>query len=117
MTEPRWGEIWRTYFPDTTGREQKGLRPVLVVSSDLLNEVPESLVIVAPITSTDRSIDWHVRIPANDETGLKNPSIILTDQIRATDRVRFKKKYGRASPDVMARVKEELLDLLDLVDI
>ena len=45
MTEPRWGEIWRAYFPDTTGREQKGLRPVLVVSSDLLNEVPESLVI------------------------------------------------------------------------
>ncbi len=73
--------------------------------------------LVAPITSTDRNIDWHVRIPADDETGLKSPSVILTDQIRATNRVRFKKKYGRASPDVMAQVKEELLDLLELVDI
>ena len=117
MADPRWGEIWRAYLPDTIGHEQRGLRPVLVVSSDFLNDVPESLVIVAPITSTDRNIDWHVRIPGDDETGLKIPSVVLTDQIRATDRVRFKKKYGQASPDVMAQVREELLDLLDLVDI
>ena len=87
MPEPRRGDIWTAVFRrGVQGREQQYPRPVLVVSSDLLNQIPESMVIVAPITRTDRGIPWHVRIPPDRATGLDVPSVILLDQIRAADR-------------------------------
>ena len=43
-------------FGEPIGREQAGRRPALVISEDGLNDGPAGLVIVVPITSTQRGL-------------------------------------------------------------
>jgi len=45
------------------GREQKGVRPCLVVSTDALNRSEFGTVIICPITTTERpNFKWRVAI-------------------------------------------------------
>jgi mRNA-degrading endonuclease toxin of MazEF toxin-antitoxin module len=62
MANPRRGEIWLADLRPTRGREQAGRRPVLVLSVDFFNAGPADLIVVAPLTSTQRDIPLHVRI-------------------------------------------------------
>lgn len=118
MPDPRRGDIWTAIFRrDVQGREQQYPRPVLVVSSDFLNEIPESMVVVAPITRTVKDIPWHIPIPSDSVTGLDAPGAILLDQIRAAEHGRLEKRHGQAPQAVMERVKTELLSILDLEDL
>jgi mRNA interferase MazF len=52
---PRKGDFIAVTFDPQAGHEQKGRRPALVVSNTLFNE-RTGLVIVCPITHTDRDI-------------------------------------------------------------
>jgi mRNA-degrading endonuclease toxin of MazEF toxin-antitoxin module len=45
---PTYGEIWLVDLNPTQGHEQAGIRPAVVISTDLLNHGPADLVIVAP---------------------------------------------------------------------
>ena len=62
MTTPLRGEVWLVDLNPTRGREQAGKRPVLVVSTNGFNKSPADLVVIAPITSKDKSIPWHVAL-------------------------------------------------------
>lgn len=49
------------------GREQKGVRPCLIVSTDALNRSDFGTVILCPITTTEReSFKWRVGIQPKD---------------------------------------------------
>lgn len=78
-------------FNPQQGLEQNGRRPALVVSNTLLNE-HSSLIMVCPITNTDKSHPFHVNL--DDSTSVKG--VILADQakmlnVRARD-ARFVEK-------------------------
>ena len=65
--KPLRGEIWRFDLKPKRGREQKGVRPCLVVSTDALNRSDFGTVIICPITSTKRPrFKWRVAITPND---------------------------------------------------
>ena len=53
------GDIIIMNFNPQQGHEQNGRRPALVVSNTLLNE-HSSLIMVCPITNTDKSHPFHV---------------------------------------------------------
>jgi mRNA interferase MazF len=95
------------------GHEQAGTRPALVVSDDRFNHSPAGLVIVTPITATDRGIPAHVKV-APREGGLAKASLIMTDQIRTVAQVRLERKLGTISPAAMAKVEDCLRLLLGL---
>src|SRR4051812_30760725 len=59
---PQRGDVVMVNLDPTVGHEQGGQRPALVVSDDSLNRSPAGVVIVAPITGTDRNIPAHVRV-------------------------------------------------------
>jgi mRNA interferase MazF len=86
------GEIWEVDLDPRKGREQAGIRPCLVVSSDGLNRSRFGTVIVCPITTTHReTFKWRPRvIPADlriaDGTWEAEPHWVETDQIVAIDR-------------------------------
>lgn len=73
MAAPARGDIWLADLNPTRGREQRGHRPVLVISEDIFNQGPAELAIVIPLTSTDRKIPSHVSV-IPPEGGLKNTS-------------------------------------------
>lgn len=89
--KPLRGEIWMFDLNPKKGREQKGVRPCLVVSTDALNRSDFGTVIICPITTTQRSrFKWRIALtPADlrlaDTTWQPEPHWVETDQIVTVD--------------------------------
>ena len=62
MTWPRHGEVWLADSDPTLGREQRGVRPCIVLSVDIFNHGPADLVVVVPLTSRRQGIAFHVEV-------------------------------------------------------
>ena len=93
------------------GREQGGHRPVLVVASAGYLDAVTTLVIVLPITTTDRG--WLNRIRVDGPSGLDRPSWIMSEQPRSLSRERLTRVAGEVSTDCLASVRSWLGDFLD----
>ena len=93
------------------GTEPRKVRPVVVVQTDLLNGIHPSTV-VCPLTTrvVKRMSILRVSLSRN-ESGLKQGSDILVDQIRAIDNRRFIKQMGRLTK----RNSKRLLDNLQVL--
>ena len=88
------GDIVYLDFDPQTGHEQRGRRPALVVSNDLINRV-SSLTMVCPITHTDRNHPFHVRLDSRTHTD----GVILCDQARMLDLASRKASFEEKAPD------------------
>jgi mRNA interferase MazF len=97
----------------TRGHEQAFARPAVVVSSDSFNRSAASLVMVLPLTRTNRGIPFHVEVRA-PEGGLRSTSYVLCDQIRTVAKERLGARRGEMTPATMHRIVERLRVLLDL---
>jgi mRNA-degrading endonuclease toxin of MazEF toxin-antitoxin module len=78
------GEIWLVGLDPTEGHEQKGRRPVLIVSPEAFNRVTK-VPVVLPITSGGqfaRTAGFAVPLAA---TCTKTTGVIRCDQPRALD--------------------------------
>ena len=114
MASPARGEIWLANLNPTQGHEQTGRRPVLIISTTRFSQGPAGLVIVLPITSTDRNIPAHILVEP-PEGGLSNRSFILCDAIRSISRSRLgARAWGTVGSGTMDRVEEYLRLLLEL---
>lgn len=113
MPNPRRGEVWLANLNPTLGREQRGRRPVLVVSVDLFNSGPADLIVVLPLTSTLRDIPLHVRIDEGDG-GTTSESVVMCEAVRSVSKERLISKWGMLSRAAMAEVEDRLRVLLDL---
>ena len=88
------GEIWEVDLGPRKGRrEQAGIRPCLIVSTDGLNRSRFGTVIVCPITATHRkSFKWRPGLMPTDlriadATWKPKPHWVATEQVVAIDRV------------------------------
>jgi mRNA-degrading endonuclease toxin of MazEF toxin-antitoxin module len=98
------GEIWLVSLDPTSGHEQRGRRPVLIVSPEIFNRVMK-VPIVLPITSGGnfaRSAGFAVPLT---EAETKTTGIIRCDQPRALDlAARGGRKIERIPDVIMAEV-------------
>ena len=89
--KPLRGEVWMFDLDPKKGREQKGVRPCLVVSTDALNRSDFGTVIICPITTTERPrFKWRIAVTPGDlrlaDTGWQpEPHWVETDQIVTVD--------------------------------
>jgi mRNA interferase MazF len=113
MAFPHRGEIWLADLRPTRGREQTGRRPVLVMSVDFFNAGPADLIVVLPLTSTQRDIPLHVNVKKG-EGGTRNDSVILCEAIRSVSKERLISRWGVVSRELMAEIEDRLRILLDL---
>jgi mRNA interferase MazF len=96
------------------GTEPGKVRPIVVVQTNLLNEVTHGSTVVLPCTSrlTGESL-LRVRLPR----GIAGNGVeceIMIDQVRAIDNGRIRKQLGRIPPALMKEVRDKLRRLLDL---
>jgi mRNA interferase MazF len=104
------GEIrWADLNP-TRGREQAGLRPVLILSQDVFNERSGTVIAVALTSQPQRAgfpltLELHAR-------GLPKKSWVKISQIRTLAVERIGKLIGRASPEDVAQVIEGLNEII-----
>jgi mRNA interferase MazF len=110
---PTYGDVWLIDLNPVQGHEQGGTRPGVVISSDLLNHGPAELVIVAPMTRTDRGVRWHVRLQPPD-TRPDLTSVVLCDALRSVSLSRFRTHLGHLSPAALAQIQRRLYILLNL---
>jgi mRNA interferase MazF len=101
------GDVLLCDLNPVAGREQGGVRPVVVVSHPRYAAIP-GLFIAVPLTTRFRDLDHHVAIPADDHTGLKQVSYAMTEQVRAMSNERAGRQLGRISDDAMATISRYL---------
>lgn len=101
------GDVLLCDLNPVAGREQGGVRPVVVVSHPRYAVVP-GLFIAVPLTSRHRDLEHHVQIPADGQTGLKQVSYAMTEQVRAMSRERAGRHLGRVSDDALVTISRYL---------
>jgi mRNA interferase MazF len=104
------GEIrWADLNP-TRGREQAGLRPVLILSQDVFNERSGTVIAVA-LTSQPQRAGFPLTLELQAK-GLPKKSWVKISQIRTLAVERIGKVIGRASPEDVAQVIEGLNEII-----
>ncbi len=105
------GEIYLANLNPKKGKEVGKLRPVLVVQTDMLNEVSHPTVIILPLSTrlVDDAYPLRFRIKKRDK--LERDSDILCDQIRAIDVQRIN------SQALTVLTEEEMLDIENRLEI
>lgn len=70
--------IWWANLDPQVGREQAGRRPVVIVGTQLACELLNDLVIVAPLTTTDRGWPFQPAVTLNGRH-----SVVMADQVKS----------------------------------
>jgi mRNA-degrading endonuclease toxin of MazEF toxin-antitoxin module len=99
------GEIWLVGFDPGGGHEQKGRRPVLIVSPEAFNRVTK-VPVVLPIASGGnfaRTAGFAVPLAG---AGIQTTGIVRCDQPRALD---LGARKGRKLETVPAAIMDEVL--------
>ena len=111
MNELHQGAVVWAWLEPTIGREQTGRRPVVVVSSAGYIDVVTALLIVVPVSRTDRGWPNHVRLSGVPELP---DSFAITEQPRTISRERLGDQIGDLDDDCLADILQWLADFLDL---
>jgi mRNA interferase MazF len=111
----RRGEIYWVDFTPSRGSEQRGLRPALVIQSDIPNAVAAyPMTIVLPLSTQIKNYKSHVLVAPDSQNGLSSPSEVLTGQIVSIDKGRLGDRIGKLSDGDIRRVNETLAYMLSL---
>ena len=115
MTVKR-GEIYFVNLNPVQGREQSGQRPVLVISSDTINQLPlvATVVVGTKGENVQRDYPTNVRVPAA-ESGLPIETVFLCFQLRSLDGNRFPSvSAGKLTDTQMNRIEDAVRYCLGL---
>ena len=99
------GEIWVVNLDPTVGRENRKLRPCVVVSPPELNRYLRT-VILAPMTSKGFAAPFRVPVTHAGTKGL-----IVLDQLRPVDKMRLAKRLGSVSGRTLGTVLTRLQEV------
>ena len=105
---PERGDVVWIMFAPSTGHEQSGKRPGVVMSSSIYNG-KTGMALCCPITSHVKGYPFEVSVPI----GVKISGAILADHMRNIDWKTRRAQYLCKLPDnVLEEVTEKILTLL-----
>lgn len=104
------GEIYWADLNPVRGREQAGLRPVLVVSQDIFNRRSETVIAVA-MTSQPQKARFPLTFDLPEGT-LHKASWVKISQVRTISVDRLGKRIGSVSPEGLNQIVDGLIELI-----
>ena len=104
------GEVYWADLNPVRGREQAGLRPVLVLSHDLFNRKSETVIAMA-ITSQAQKAGFPLTMALPTEM-LPKSSWVKISQIRTISIDRLGKRIAALSPEMLDQLIDGLLELI-----
>ena len=105
--------IYRADLDRPRGTEVGKQRPVVVIQTDLLNDIGHRSTIVCPITTNVISTRVYTRVHIRkNECGLKKDSDILCDQMRSIDNTRLIEHIGKLDLKRREELKEKVYTIL-----
>jgi mRNA interferase MazF len=108
-------EIWVANLDPRIGTEPGKTRPVLVIQTNLLNQIPHPSTIVCPITTRVTKTSEVLRIHLKKGmVNLQKDCDIMIDQIRAIDNNRLINKIGSLPGNLIEKTKDNVKICLDL---
>jgi mRNA interferase MazF len=104
------GDVWWADLDPARGHEQAGVRPVLVISHDILNEKSGTVIALA-ITSQEPRPKFPLSLPLQS-LKMPKPSWVKINQIRTISVQRLTRRIGRISGQELNEVIEGLVELV-----
>jgi mRNA interferase MazF len=102
---PKLDEVWLVTLDPVEGAEIQKTRPCLIVSPDEMNRHLQT-VIIAPMTSTERTYPTRVSVVFQGKMGQ-----IALDQLRTVDRQRLVRKLGAIAAPTAQTVSALLIEI------
>jgi mRNA interferase MazF len=103
--EVRWADL-----NPVRGREQAGLRPVLVLSQDVFNDRSGTIIAMA-LTSQPQKAGFPLTLELQGKN-LPKRSWVKISQIRTLSVERVGKRLGRVTPEELAKVIDGLGEII-----
>ena len=104
MVEIRRRDIFWANLEPIKGREQGGIRPVLVIQNNVFN-IYSPTTIIAPITSKKPSKKYLTSVfISKKDSKLNKDSTILLNQIRTIDKSRLLRRISNLDSFIMKKV-------------
>lgn len=102
------GNIFWANLEPTKGKEQGGIRPVIVIQNDVFN-IYSPTTIIAPLTSKKPSKKYLTSVfVCKKDLKMEKDSTILLNQIRTIDKTRLIKKISSLDSYTLSRVDKAL---------
>ncbi|MEM0577714.1 type II toxin-antitoxin system PemK/MazF family toxin [Flavobacterium polysaccharolyticum] len=108
-------EIWIADFNPQIGTEAGKTRPVLIVQTNLLNNISHISTVICPLTTNIQEDSDILRVHLKKGmANLKENCDVMIDQIRAIDNKRLVKKVGVLPTNLISKIKENIAIIIDL---
>ncbi len=111
------GDIYIANLAPRSGSEQQGRRPVVVISSDGLNQIQNwRSIIVIPISTSSAQAKRSLTVLSIPQGigNLSKDSVALCHQLTTLDRSKFEKFIGTLPARVMDEIEQGLKAAMDL---
>lgn len=111
------GDVYLANLAPRSGSEQKGIRPVIVVSHDGFNQTSgwRSIIVVPISTSTAQARRGPTAVTLSKGAGgLNNDSVALCHQVTTLDRAKLTQRLGTLSQPLLHQIERGLKAALDL---
>ena len=105
------GELWFANLNPLKGSEQAGMRPVLIISGNLLNTYLNT-VICCPLTTKIKHYKGDLVLQPTKQNGLSTESEILTHYIRSISQDRLTKRIGAIKENEVQLIKKYLNEIM-----
>lgn len=105
---PRRGSVYLVALDPAIGHEIRKTRPAVVVSNDHMNELAETILVMPITAGRHRYYHWIVLDPP--EGGVTKPSSIVTEQVRAIDKTRLRRRLGLLRSTTIAKIEQAIRD-------
>ena len=105
-------EIWLANMNPAKGTVVGKVRPVVIIQTDLLNDIHPSLIVCPLTTNINKEIKL-LRVHVGKKN-LESDSDILVDQLTAIDKKRLIKRLGKLSPTQVELLRSSLKVVLEL---
>jgi mRNA interferase MazF len=99
------GTVLLADLSPTVGREQYGVRPVVVVAHERY-QAARGLTIIVPLTTTDRRQRHQTQIEPDGHNGLSQISFAMSEQVRVIAHERLIKELGQLDTGTLDEILE-----------
>lgn len=97
-------EIWMAELDPVKGNEQRGRRPVVIISGESMNK-HYNVVIICPLSTSIKNYHGCPVLLPDKINNLKKTSQVISFQVRTIAKLRLKRKMGSTTNDVLEAVK------------
>lgn len=104
MVTYKQGDIIVMDFDPQQGHEQRGRRPAIILSNDVLNH-HSSLALVCPITNTNKRHPFHIELDRRTQT----TGVILCNQAKMLDVRARNAQFSEECPEDIWKEARELI--------